>query len=381
MHYCVIGAGYVGMALADALYKESSDRITIIDNDIEKVKAINKRYEGTNTVAVTTIPKFKYDMFFIALPTDYNRELGKFNDMALMTYILRILETFPDTDIVIKSTVDVTFFEHKLVIDNISRIHYVPEFLRENSAITDFLLPDRIVIGTVSNEFADKYIQIMNKSLPVSLCSVKNFIVSHKEACFIKLASNAYLAMRVAFFNEISSMTHGLNTKAIIEGICADRRIGNVYNNPSFGFGGYCLPKDTECLANMNNYCSDLLGAVLKSNEDRADYTANSILGMTNCNDVIGIYRLQFKEDASNIRRSPVIGIVQKLCIAKRKVYVYEPLLDHNNIHSNLKLANSLDELLKISTIIVANRYSSELSSVKDKVFTYDLFSKDLQCE
>jgi UDPglucose 6-dehydrogenase len=391
MKIAVVGTGYVGLSLAVLLaqYHEVitldiiPEKINLLNNKISPIKDEKIEDFLTNKLLNldATLDKNKAyknaDFVIIATPTNYDSSINSFNTKSVETVISDVLLINPKATLVIKSTVPVGFTQSIKKRLNTNNIIFSPEFLREGLALEDNLYPSRIIIGGVSKgakEFANILIQ----------CAVKKDIdvlfMGSTEAEAVKLFSNNYLAMRVSFFNELDSYAEAsnLNSKEIIAGVGLDPRIGSHYNNPSFGYGGYCLPKDTKQLkANFKEIPNALINAIVEANSIRKDFIVNSIIKSNP--KLIGVYRLIMKSDSDNIRSSSIQGVIKRLNDRGFEVVIYEPILIDKGKRKFLqsRLIKSLSDFKKISEIIVANRMVDELMDVKTKVYTRDLFNSD----
>ena len=388
MNITVVGIGYVG--LSNALILSQHHHVVAFDVDEHKVQRLNEKISPIqdtyisdflqNTslnfnVTTNMIDAYaKADYILIATPTNYDSETHQFDTSSVEQVIQDILPINNHATIIIKSTVPVGFTKRIKYLFNYQNIIFSPEFLREGKALYDNLYPSRIIVGEQSHR-GQEFANMMQQGAINQNCEI--LLTDSTEAEAIKLFSNTYLAMRVAFFNELDTYAESfqLNSKQIIDGVCLDPRIGRFYNNPSFGYGGYCLPKDTkQLLANYRHVPNNLIQAIVDSNCTRKDFIAQSILQLKP--KVVGVYRLVMKAGSDNFRASAIISIMQRLRAQGIKVVIYEPNLTDKKF-MNIKVISDLEQFKNKSDLIISNRHCAELVDVESKLYTRDIFGLD----
>ncbi|HCG94248.1 MAG TPA: UDP-glucose 6-dehydrogenase [Halieaceae bacterium] len=384
----VVGSGYVGMSLAVLLAQHND--VTVLDIDPDRVDQVNRREstvadpdietflkERDLSLSATLDPDEAYpgaDFVVVATPTNYDPDTNRFDTMAVDSVVMQATVVAKDALVVIKSTVPVGHTQGLQGVCSSDRIVFSPEFLREGKALHDNLHPSRIIMGC-SEELGAGFAKLLLDAAEKT--DVETLFMPSTEAEAVKLFANTYLAMRVSFFNELDSyaMAAGLDTTKIIDGVCLDDRIGGGYNNPSFGYGGYCLPKDTkQLLANYESVPQNLIEAIVSSNSTRKDCIADAIIELNPR--VVGIYRLVMKQESDNFRASAVQGIMKRLKAKGIDVVIYEPAHAETTFF-NSKVLKSLDKFKGLADVIISNRMHEELSDVVEKVFTRDLYGRD----
>lgn len=388
MKIAVAGTGYVGLSLAVLLSRKNEvvaldvikEKVDMINNKISPIKDKEiEEYLSTKELNLKATLDYKEafegaNYIIISTPTNYDDKTNCFDTSSVEDIIKKVIDMNIDTTMVVKSTVPVGFIKEIKEKYNINNIMFSPEFLREGKALYDNLYPSRIIIGEKSMR-AEVFVNLLKDAVLKE--DVPVLFMDSTEAEAVKLFANTYLALRVSYFNELDTYAEvkGLNTKDIIDGVCSDPRIGNHYNNPSFGYGGYCLPKDTkQLLANYNEVPQNMIEAIVKSNDTRKEHIANEILKWNP--KVVGVYRLTMKSGSDNFRASAIYDVMQRLKNNNVNIIIYEPTIKENT-YNGFEIIHDLKLFKDISEAIIANRYDNKLDDIKDKIYTRDIYNRD----